>query len=216
MLEILQNIYDSIARGDMKNATAFTTKALEDGVSAEEILEKGMLPSMDMIGEKFKNNEIYIPEVLLAARAMNKALLILRPRLMAAGIEPIGRAVIGTVKGDSHDIGKNLVKLMLESKGIEVFDLGADVSKERFYEAFIEHKADIVACSALLTTSMPEMPALIDYFVEKYAREDVIIMVGGAPITEDFAKSIGADLYHDDAASAAVLALKALKNKKSA
>ena len=162
---------------------------------------------MSIVGDKFKANEIFVPEVLIAARAMNTGIELLRPHLVSEGVESKGVAVIGTVKGDLHDIGKNLVRMMIEGRGITVYDLGVDVSAEQFYEAAVKYNADLVCCSALLTTTMMEMKAVVNLFEEKGQRETVRIMIGGAPITQEFCDDIGADCYTPDAASAAEAAL---------
>jgi methylmalonyl-CoA mutase cobalamin-binding domain/chain len=167
---------------------------------------------MGIIGEKFKNNEVYVPEVLIAARAMYAGMEIIRPILTETGVESIGKVVIGTVKGDLHDIGKNLVKMMMEGRGLEVIDLGIDVSPERFIEAAKEHDAQIIACSALLTTTMTEMKNVVEAAKEAGIRDQVTIMVGGAPVTDSFCKSIGADIYTADAASAAEEAARVCKS----
>jgi len=180
---------------------------LDQGLSPKEILEKGLLDGMGIIGEKFKKNEIFVPEVLIAARAMNAGVGILKPHLVEAGVESKGTAVIGTVKGDLHDIGKNLVRMMLEGKGLNVVDLGVDVSSDQFVQAAIDNNADIICCSALLTTTMGEMKDVVAAAKEKGIRDKVKIMVGGAPITQSFCDSIGADCYTADAASAADAAL---------
>ena len=209
-MSILQEISEALQKGKAKVVAELVQKALDDGQKAEDILNEGLLAGMDIIGGKFKNNEVYVPEVLIAARAMNNGAQILKPVLAESGIKPIGKVILGTVKGDLHDIGKNLVRMMLEGKGIEVIDLGVDVSAEKFYEAFEKENAAIVACSALLTTTMNEMKNVVDYFTEKGARDKVSFMVGGAPITESFCKSIGADHYTADAASAADVAKQVL------
>jgi len=209
-MSILQEISEALQKGKAKDVATLVQKALDGGQKAEDILNKGLLDGMDVIGTKFKNNEVYVPEVLIAARAMNQGAEILKPVLAAKGVKPIGKAVIGTVKGDLHDIGKNLVRMMLEGKGIEVIDLGVDVSAESFYDTATKEGAKIIACSALLTTTMNEMKNVVDYFKDKGARDKVTIMVGGAPITDTFCKSIGADVTAPDAASAADIARKAL------
>jgi len=158
---------------------------------------------MSIIGEKFKNNQVYVPEVLVAARAMNAGTTLLKPLLISADVQSPGTAVIGTVKGDLHDIGKNLVKMMLEGKGITVIDLGTDVSAEQFISAAVENKAQIICCSALLTTTMPEMEVVVKEATAKGIRDTVYIMVGGAPVTQEFCDRIGADCYTADAAAAA-------------
>ena len=207
-------ISEAIQKGKAKIVKELVQRAVDDGLSSEAILNEGMLNAMDIVGEKFKNGEAYVPEMLVAARAMNAGMEILKPHLAEAGVESIGKVVIGTVKGDLHDIGKNLVKLMLEGKGIEVLDLGVDVAAEDFVKAHEEHGINLIACSALLTTTMGEMKRVVDLFAEKGLREKVTIMVGGAPITDSYCKSIGADFYSADAASAADMAKKVLLEGK--
>jgi len=209
-MSILQEISEALQKGKAKVVTELVQKALDEGQNPEDILNSGLLTGMDIIGEKFKNNEVYVPEVLIAARAMNSGAAILKPVLAKSGVKPIGRVALGTVKGDLHDIGKNLVRMMLEGKGIEVIDLGVNVSAEKFYEAYEKEGVDIVACSALLTTTMNEMKNVIEYFEEKGVRDQVVFMVGGAPVTESFCKSIGADHYAADAATAADVAKQVL------
>jgi len=211
-MSILQEISEALQKGKAKVVAELVQRALAEGEKPEDILGEGLLAGMDIIGAKFKNNEVYVPEVLIAARAMNSGTDILKPALAESGIKPIGRVALGTVKGDLHDIGKNLVRMMLEGKGIEVIDLGVDVSAEKFYEAYEKEDVQIIACSALLTTTMNEMKNVVDYFVEKGARDKVAFMVGGAPITESFCKAIGADYYTADAASAADVAKQVLTN----
>lgn len=207
-MEILSEISAYLQQGKANNVKELVAKALQDGVGAKNILEEGLLHGMSIIGEKFKNNEVYVPEVLIAARAMNAGVEILKPELTKADVKSHGKAVLGTVKGDLHDIGKNLVKIMLEGKGIEVIDLGVDVPAEKFVQTAIAENAQIIACSALLTTTMGMMKSVVDTAVEKGVRDKVKIMVGGAPITDNFCKSIGADYYAPDAASASDIALK--------
>ena len=168
---------------------------------------------MDRVGVKFRANEIFVPEVLVAARAMNAGAALLKPLLAEEGAESLGVMVLGTVKGDLHDIGKNLVKMMVEGKGIEVVDLGVDVEPQAFVQAAIEHKAGIIGCSALLTTTMPVMAEVVKAAQEAGIRDKVKIMVGGAPVTQEFCDSIGADYYTEDAASAAVCAAQILSGK---
>ena len=187
-------------------------QAIDKGVFAKEILEKGLLDGMSIIGEKFKNNEVYVPEVLVAARAMNMGTTVLKPLIAAEGIESIGKVCIGTVKGDLHDIGKNLVKMMLEGKGIDVVDLGVDVTPEQFVEAVKEQNCQIVCCSALLTTTMGVMGDVVKALEDAGLRDKVKVMVGGAPVTDAFCEQIGADRYTADAASAADAAAELLKN----
>ena len=210
-MEILEQISEFLQQGRAKNVKELVNKAIEEGISTREILDKGLLSGMSIIGEKFKNNEVFVPEVLIAARAMNAGTEILRPYLVSEGIEPVGTAVIGTVAGDLHDIGKNLVRLMLEGKGINAIDLGVDVSAEKFIAAAIEHNAKIICLSALLTTTMTEMANVVKAAEAAGIRDKVTIMVGGAPVTQAFCDNIGADVYTSDAASAADAALAVLK-----
>ncbi|GHU76550.1 corrinoid methyltransferase [Clostridia bacterium] len=207
-MSILTDISEALQRGRMPKVKELVTQALEAGESPKAILEDGLLSGMGVIGEKFKNNEVFVPEVLVAARAMNAGVALLKEKLVEAGVQAKGKAVIGTVKGDLHDIGKNLVKLMLEGKGLEVIDLGVDVSPEKFVEAVTEQEAQLVCCSALLTTTMGEMKNVVKALDEAGLRDKVKIMVGGAPITQSFCDSIGADAYTPDAASAADKALE--------
>ncbi len=204
-MEILNDISTLLQQGRAPKVKEKVQEALDQGISAKDILEEGLLSGMSVIGEKFKNNEVYVPEVLIAARAMNAAVALLKPYLVDAGVEAKGTVVIGTVKGDLHDIGKNLVKMMMEGKGLNVVDLGVDVSAEQFVSAAKENNADIIACSALLTTTMTEMKNVVD--AVKAESLDVKVMVGGAPVTQNFCDSIGANSYTADAASAADAAL---------
>lgn len=210
---ILEEMSTLMQQGRAPKVKEAVTQALEEGIGAKEILEKGLLSGMSIVGEKFKNNEIFVPEVLIAARAMNAGVEILKPHLASAGVETKGTAVIGTVKGDLHDIGKNLVRMMLEGKGLEVIDLGVDVAPETFVEKAKEHNADIICCSALLTTTMGEMKNVVEAATAAGIRDDVKIMIGGAPVTQDFCESIGADFYTPDAASASDVALGICENK---
>ena len=202
-MSICAQISEHLQKGKAKDVKALVQQALDEGLSPKTILDEGLLSAMDVIGEKFKNNEIYVPEMLVAARAMGAGAEVLKPHLAEAGVKPIGKAALGTVKGDLHDIGKNLVRMMMEGKGIEVVDLGVDVPAERFVEAYEKEGVTIIACSALLTTTMGEMKNVVDLFTEKGYRDKVKIMVGGAPITDSYRESIGADCYTPDAASAA-------------
>ena len=204
-MEILNDISTLLQQGRAPKVKEKVQEALDQGISAKDILEEGLLSGMSVIGEKFKNNEVYVPEVLIAARAMNVGVALLKPYLVDAGVEAKGTVVIGTVKGDLHDIGKNLVKMMMEGKGLNVVDLGVDVSAEQFVSAAKENNADIIACSALLTTTMTEMKNVVD--AVKAESLDVKVMVGGAPVTQNFCDSIGANSYTADAASAADAAL---------
>lgn len=212
-MEILNEISSFLQKGRMPKVKELVKQALEEGVSAKEILEKGLLDGMSVIGEKFKNNEVFVPEVLIAARAMNGGVEILKPYLVEAGVETKGTVVIGTVKGDLHDIGKNLVKMMMEGKGLNVIDLGVDVSAEKYVEAAKENNADIIACSALLTTTMGEMKNVVDLVKGSDLDGKVKVMIGGAPVTDSFRETIGADYYTSDAASAADVALQICSSK---
>lgn len=209
-------IYDDISaalqKGRRKDVEALIQQAIDDKLPPKDILNKGLLAGMDIVGEKFKNNELYVPDVLVAARAMNAGTALLKPLLAEAGVESIGKVVIGTVLGDLHDIGKNLVKMMMEGKGFDVIDLGVNVSAEQFVQSAIEHDAEIIACSALLTTTMGEMANVVKVATEKGIRDKVTIMIGGAPVNEAFKISVGADIYTPDAASAAEEAAKVVLN----
>ena len=206
------NIFDEIStlmmQGRAPKVKEAVEKALSKGENPGDILEKGLMSAMSVIGEKFKNNEIFVPEVLIAARAMNAGVEVLKPHLLVGGTKVKGKAVLGTVKGDLHDIGKNLVKIMLEGKGIEVIDLGVDVDANVFVEKAIEHNADVICCSALLTTTMGEMKSVVKAADDAKIRDSVKILVGGAPVTNDFCECIGADFYTPDAASASEVVLK--------
>lgn len=207
-MSILAEISLNLQQGKAKVVKELVTKAIEEGIDAKAILEQGLLDGMSIIGEKFKNNEVYVPEVLIAARAMKAGTELLQPLLASSGVKAKGKVVIGTVKGDLHDIGKNLVRMMMEGKGLEVFDAGIDVPAEKFIEKAKETGADIIACSALLTTTMPEIKIVVDEIVKAGMRDKVKIMVGGAPVTDSFCKQIGADVYTPDAATAAEAAVQ--------
>lgn len=207
-MSILDEMSTLLQQGRAPKVQELVSQAIEEGISPKEILEKGLLSGMSIIGEKFKKNEVFVPEVLIAARAMNMGVEVLKPHLISAGVETKGTAVLGTVKGDLHDIGKNLVKMMFESKGLNVVDLGVDVAPETFVEKAKENDADIICCSALLTTTMAEMKNVVDKASEAGIRNNVKIMIGGAPVTQRFCDSIGADFYTPDAATAADVALK--------
>ena len=198
-----EEISTLLQRGKAKDLAALVSEELAAGVNPKDILNEGLIAGMGIVGTKFKNNEIFVPEVLIAARAMNAALAILKPALAETGVEPVGTAVICTVKGDLHDIGKNLVKMMIEGTGIRVIDLGVDCSAEKIVEAVKENNADIVCLSALLTTTMMYQKDIIDALKAAGLRDKVKVMVGGAPVTQAFADEIGADAYTPDAASAA-------------
>lgn len=199
----LNEISEALQRGDAGKVEELVRLALAEKLSPKEILENGLIKGMNIIGVKFKNNEVYVPEVLIAARAMHAGMDVLKPKLVETGVKNIGKVVIGTVKGDLHDIGKNLVKMMLEGAGFEVIDLGVDVSADKFVSAVKEHHPDILGMSALLTTTMVNMVDVIKSLQLSDLREKVKVMIGGAPITQNYAEQIGADGYSPDAASAA-------------
>jgi methanogenic corrinoid protein MtbC1 len=209
-MSIVEEISVFLQQGRAKNVKELVQKALDEGVTAKSILEDGLLSGMNIIGIKFKNNEVYVPEVLIAARAMNAGTELLKPFLVSEGVKATGKVVLGTVKGDLHDIGKNLVRMMMEGKGLEVIDAGVDVDADKYVTLVKEHNAQIIACSALLTTTMNEMKSVVDACVAAGIRNNVIIMVGGAPVTDTFCKEIGADIYAADAASAAERAIAAI------
>ena len=198
----LDVISEVLQRGDAEKVGELVKKALEENFAPKKILEDGLIKGMDIIGAKFKRNEVYVPEVLIAARAMRVGMEVLRPKLTETGVKSIGKVIIGTVKGDLHDIGKNLVKMMLEGAGFEVVDLGVDVSAEKFVEAVKEHQPNIIGMSALLTTTMVNMVEVIKALDVAGLRDKVKVMVGGAPITQNYANQIGADGYSPDATSA--------------
>lgn len=205
-MQDLQKLYEAVLEGNAKQAKAITEQALKDGADPKELVDKYMIPAMDEVGRRFEANEYFVPELLISARAMKMALDLLKPLLAAKGTEPAGTVVIGTVKGDLHDIGKNLVAAMLEGGGFEVIDLGVDVPPEKFIEAVQNKKATVVALSALLTTTMPSMKSTIDAFKNGGLRDKVKFMIGGAPITQQYADEIGADGYSDNASAAVNLA----------
>ena len=202
-MSILNEINENLQKGKAKIVVELVQKALDEGIAAADILNEGLLSGMSAVGEKFKNNEVYVPEVLVSARAMNKGTEVLKPYLMAEGVQATGRVCIGTVQGDLHDIGKNLVKMMLEGKGLEVIDLGTDVSADTFVQTAIEKECQVICCSALLTTTMNVMADVVKAAEAAGIRDKVKIMVGGAPVNDEFCKKIGADCYTPDAASAA-------------
>jgi 5-methyltetrahydrofolate--homocysteine methyltransferase len=202
----LQPLYTAVLEGDAPTAKSITEQALAEGASPQELLDRYMIPAMDEVGKRFEANEYFVPELLIAARAMKGALELIRPRLAESGAEPVGRVVIGTVRGDLHDIGKNLVASMLEGGGFEVTDLGVDVSPEKFVNAVHEADAQIICMSALLTTTMTGMKTTIEAIEAAGIRGQVKIMVGGAPVTQRFAEEIGADGFSDNASGAVRLA----------
>jgi 5-methyltetrahydrofolate--homocysteine methyltransferase len=196
----LAALADALIRGDRDTTSELTQQAIDEGVPPKDILEQGLIAGMNVVGTRFKSNEIYVPEVLIAARAMKAGMAILQPKLTEAGVQPMGTVVLGTVKGDLHDIGKNLVGMMLTGGGLAVVDLGTDVSPEQFVQASKESGAQVCAMSALLTTTMPQMTSVIEAL--KAAGIEVKTIIGGAPVTQSFADEIGADGYAPDAASA--------------
>ncbi|MCX7598058.1 MAG: corrinoid protein [Armatimonadetes bacterium] len=198
----LKALAEAIISGNQQEAVRLTQEALDENVPADAILNDGLVAGMSVVGAKFKANEFYVPEVLIAARAMKSAMELLRPVLAETGVEPKGTVVIGTVRGDLHDIGKNLVAMMLEGAGYRVVDLGVDVKPEKFVEAVQQEKAQVVALSALLTTTMPAMKDTIEALKQAGVRDQVGVMIGGAPVTQEYADEIGADGYGPDAASA--------------
>ena len=202
----LNALSEALQAGDRNKVVELTTQAIDEGVGPKEILEQGLIAGMNIIGVKFKNNEVYVPEVLIAARAMHGAMDVLKPKLEEAGVEPVGKVVLGTVKGDLHDIGKNLVGMMLEGAGFKVVDLGIDVDAEKFVAGAKENGAKVVGVSALLTTTMTNMKAVVDAVKASDADPKPKVMIGGAPVTQAFCDEIGADGYAPDAASAADLA----------
>lgn len=201
-MSILTEINENLQKGKAKVVCNLVTAALEEGRNPQDIMQT-LLDGMADIGEKFKRDEVYVPDVMIAARAMNQGLNLLKPHLLSAGIENKGRACVGTVKGDLHDIGKNLVKLMLEGRGFEVIDLGVDVAPETFVKTAIEKNCDLICCSALLTTTMTAMGDVVELATRAGIRDKVKIMVGGAPVDQRFCDRIGADCYTRDAATCA-------------
>ena len=202
----LHGLYEAILHGDAETSVAITQAALQAEVDPQQLVSEQMIPAMDEAGRRFENNEYFVPELLIAARAMKGALELLRPLLTARGIEPVGRVVIGTVKGDLHDIGKGLVASMLEGGGFDVVDLGVDVSPSKFVAEAIEHQADLIAVSALLTTTMVGMKDVVSALRASEIHDRCRIIVGGAPVTPQFADSVGADGYSDNASGAVTLA----------
>ena len=210
-MEILNEISANLQKGKSKIVKELVQQAIDAGINPEVILNDGLLAGMSVIGEKFKNNEIFVPEVLVSARAMNMGAQLLKPHLAANGVIANGKVCIGTVQGDLHDIGKNLVKMMMEGKGLEVIDLGTDVPAETFINTAIEQNCQVICCSALLTTTMNVMEDVVKLAEEKGIRNTVKIMIGGAPVSEEYCQKIGADCYTPDAASAADAAVEFCK-----
>ncbi len=210
---MLNEIREAVLQGDMEAAREGTERALAHGIAPGEVLNKALVAAMDVVGEEYESGIRFIPEMLISAEAMKSAMAVLRPALLGAGIEPRGRMVLGTVEGDLHDIGKDLVGMMLEGAGFEVIDLGVEVSAPQFVDAVRQHRPNLVGMSALLTTTMVYMPVVIAALKEAGLRDGVKIMVGGAPVTQEFAVEIGADGYAPDAASAVKLASLLVGNR---
>ena len=206
MDKLLQNIFNAILEGDNEAAPELVQAALDDDFDSSMVLNDAMIPAMEKVGSLFEEGEYFVPEMLISARAMQAGLAVLRPYLLEADVQPAGTIVMGTVKGDLHDIGKNLVCMMLEGGGFEIIDLGADVTPDAFIKAIEDHKPDIIGMSALLTTTMPSMRTTIDALTDAGLRERVKIMIGGAPVTQDYADQVGADGYATDASRAVALA----------
>ena len=212
-MNILKEMSEVLIKGKAKEVAELVEQALKDGTDPGTILNDGLLPGMNVIGVRFRNNEVYVPEVLIAARAMKAGTEILRPKLVEQGVEPVGVIVIGTVKGDLHDIGKNLLGMMLEGAGFNVIDLGIDVDPKQFVESAIENTCSLIGVSALLTTTMTNMKAVVETVRESKIADKVKVMVGGAPVTQAFCDEIGADGYAPDAASGADLAKKLIEEE---
>jgi 5-methyltetrahydrofolate--homocysteine methyltransferase len=212
-MSLLEDMRQSVIDGDMNSTQELVKNALADKIPPEQILKDGLISAMEEVGRRFECNEFYVPEMLVSARAMKSGLTLLRPYLAAAKVQAVGKVVIGTVQGDLHDIGKNLVGMMLEGAGFEIIDLGTDVTADSYVAAVKEHRPDLVACSALITTTMPRMENVISALREAGLRDQVKVMVGGAPVTQEYASKIGADGYAADAASAATRAKALLLEK---
>lgn len=213
---LIQEISEYLQKGRAKNVKALVQQALDENLDPKEILNDGLLSAMMIVGAKFKNNEVFVPEVLVAARAMNAGLSVLEPKLVEVGNEPVGKAVIGTVQGDLHDIGKNLVVMMLKGAGFEIYDLGVDVDPAVYIDKAEEVGADIICMSALLTTTMPKMQDCIENLKERGLRDKYIVMIGGAPVNDSFCQQVGADCYTPDAATCAEVAKKLVLEKRAA
>jgi len=210
-MSVLEQISENLIKGKANDVKALVSQALTEGKKPADILNNGLLAGMSVVGARFKKNEVYVPEVLIAARAMKFGMEVLKPKLAEAGVQPIGTVVIGTVKGDLHDIGKNLVGMMLEGAGLRVVDVGINVESEKFIEAAKQNNATLIGVSALLTTTMTNMKGVVDALKASSLAGKAKIMVGGAPVTQAFCNEIGADGYAADAASAADLAKSLLK-----
>ena len=203
---MLEELKQAVLEGDSEKAVQLTERALSEGVDAGKILNEALVAAMDIVGKEYERGDRYVPEMLISAEAMKAAMEVLRPKLVEAGVKARGKVVIGTVEGDLHDIGKNLVAMMLEGAGFEVTDLGTEVTAEKFVQAVKEHRPDILGMSALLTTTMVHMPEVIEALKKEGLRDGIKVMVGGAPVTQEYAEKIGADGYAPDAASAVKLA----------
>ena len=214
--EILQGLYDNTLVGNAPEVKDLVNAGLADGLEPEKMLYDALIPSLEEVGARFERGDFFVPEMLIAARAMQGALDILRPLLAETGVEQVGTFVMGTVKGDVHDIGKNLVNIMLEGAGFQVWDLGVNVAPEKFVEMVQEHKPDVVGFSAFLTTTMPMFKANINALEKAGIRDEVIVMVGGAPVTQEYADRVGADGYAADASSAVRLAKDLIARRRSA
>ncbi|RLI48233.1 MAG: cobalamin-binding protein [Candidatus Thorarchaeota archaeon] len=208
---MLDKIKQAVIAGEVENIAELTKQALAQGIGARDILDKALTPAMDIVGEEYERGERYVPEMLISAETMKASVAILKPLLVEAGVEARGKVVIGTVEGDLHDIGKDLVAMMLEGAGFEVINLGTEVTAEEFLKAAKEHNPDIIGMSALLTTTMTHMPEVIDALKQAGLRDKVKVMIGGAPVTQEYADKIGADGYAPDAASATRLAKSLLE-----
>jgi len=202
----LDELRQSVIDGEEERTESLVKQSMAEGLPPEQILKEGLNAAMTEVGRLFEAGEYYVPEMLISARAMKSGLTLLRPQLAAANVQAVGKVVIGTVQGDLHDIGKNLVGMMLEGAGFEVIDLGVDVSAQKFVDAVKEHQPDLIGCSALLTTTMPRMKDVVEALKQSGLRDNVKVMIGGAPITDKYAHDIGADIYAPDAASAAARA----------
>jgi 5-methyltetrahydrofolate--homocysteine methyltransferase len=208
MEEKIQSVYDAVLNGAMADTSSLVQDALDAGYEADIILKEGLIAAMGEIGQKFETGEAYVPEMLISAKSMKFGLELLRPHLIEADIKPVGKVLIGTIQGDLHDIGKNLVGMMMEGAGFEVIDLGVDVKPDQIIEAIKEHKPDIVAMSALLTTTMGNMKTALSAMEEAGVKDELKVMIGGAPVTQEYADEIGADGFGVDASQAATLAKK--------
>jgi len=211
---VLDDLKQSVIDMEVDKATELTQKALDEGLDAEKVLNEALVPAMDAVGDQYEKGERYVPEMLLSAQAMKGGMQLLRPLLAESGVEPKGRIVIGTVEGDLHDIGQNLVSMMLEGAGFEVTNLGAETPADEFVSSVKDNRADILGLSALLTTTMTHMPEVIDALKEDGVRENLQVMIGGAPVSQDYADEIGADGYASDASSAVKLAEQLIGARK--